>query len=239
MTDHPILFSGPMVRALLTGRKTQTRRIVSAQNLKFFNPERGRLESTPKMIEASFRDAHNFHRHDKSGGWNWQARAFDYQPGPWTRWQARSKIQVGDRLYVREAWQVWTELDGLSPSLIDPTPHVNYSADGRTWDSRRRAAMHMPRWASRLTLTVTDVRLQRLHEITEADALAEGVHFCPASDGFTVEEGTHYHGTDPRRCYESLWNTINDNHSPAGWNVNPWVLAYSFDVRRGNIDAVP
>ncbi len=242
MADHPILFSAPMIRALLAGRKTQTRRIVSPRNLKFFNAETGRLAASPALIEAAFCDAHSFRQHDKAGGWNWQARVFDHQPGPWTRWQARSTIQAGDRLWCRETWAVGNIYDGMTAAEINPnrTPlycGIRYAATQERIGIKDRPSIHMPRWASRLTLIVRTVRLQRLQDITEADALDEGVRFDEAYDGYTIENGTFY-SPCPIGCYRLLWNHINGDTGPKSWDFNPWVLAYSFRVRRGNIDTL-
>jgi hypothetical protein len=249
MTDHPILYSAPMVRAKLAGRKTQTRRIVSAQNLKFFNPERGRLEATPTMIEGAFLSPGEIRQHDRKGGWNWQARVFGNDLVAYALWQARSKIQVGDRLWARESFMpVPMEVPPESPRAT--MWHIAYAAGG---DSRATAApgynpmlynyerwspsIHMPRAFSRITDTVTEIRLQRLQDITKADALAEGVYFDPACDGYTIGRGTHYHPNDPIQSYKSLWNTINGDEGPKSWDGNPWVLAYTSTVRLSNIDA--
>jgi hypothetical protein len=94
----------------------------------------------------------------------------------------------------------------------------------------------MPRWASRLTLTVTDVRVQRLQEIAEADAVAEGVN--PCLEGNQCPDGPHggccamY---DPKDAYAALWNSL---HGPDAWDANPWVYALTFTVHHRNIDAM-
>lgn len=243
MADHPILFSAPMIRALLAGRKTQTRRIVSPRNILFFNPETGRLESSQRMIEKAFEYARNL-RILPAGGWNWEAEAFGGNPFETSRWQARSHILAGDRLWCRETWAVGTIYDGMKAAAINPDRRPNwcgirYAATDCRLGIKDRPSIHMPRWASRLTLTVTYVRLQRLQWITKRDALAEGVHFDQGFDGYTVESGTHYHPDDPRQSYKSLWNAINGDEGPKSWDANPWVLAYSFDVRYSNIDAPP
>jgi len=104
--------------------------------------------------------------------------------------------------------------------------------------------MHMPRWASRLTLTVRDVRVQRLQDISEADAQAEGCLMDPEPDeygGLMPAEIAHDNGIgdvgwdSARDWFANLWNTIN---GPDAWEANPWVAAISFDVHRGNIDEV-
>ena len=120
----------------------------------------------------------------------------------------------GDRLWVREAW-------------CDTMQGPAYKA---TWgiEQQWRSPIHMPRWASRLTLIVTDVRVERIQDISEADAQAEGCHVYASSA--TIDCDT----PDPRQEYRRLWNSL---HGPDAWDANPWVAAIRFDVRRENIDA--
>ena len=195
MTDKPIIFSAPMVRALLAGTKTQTRRLLK--------PPYGTLE--------------------------WLGNA---------QWRPIcTKIFPGDRLWVRECWRTASAYDDLSPSQMGGEEPIRYEADQawQTWGwgrphstGRHRAARHMPRWASRLTLVVTDVRVQRLQEISEADAKAEGV------GGVCWEDWRDYGGPSSYRLpFRSLWNNI---HGPDAWDANPWVAAISFTVHRCNID---
>ena len=215
MADKPIIFSTPMVRALLAGHKTQTRRIAAP-----FAYDRSPLHPGMK----------------------------GYRPAPINLWQVDHggpyflpRYSVGDRLYVREHWRTADAYDDLSPSQMGGEEPVIYLADDtlETWGWRNdfvpgrfRQAMHMPRWASRITLTVTDVRVQRLQEISGEDCLAEGVQ-CATCDAM---KASACHG---RGCfasidaYRTLWNSL---HGPGAWEANPWVAAYSFTVQRGNID---
>jgi hypothetical protein len=104
-----------------------------------------------------------------------------------------------------------------------------------------RPGIHMPRWASRLTLTVLDVRVQRLQDISEEDAIAEGIGSNPVQEGTWIDypERTSAAGwSDPRKSFRSLWDSINGRREGASWNDNPWVVALSFCVERKNIDAV-
>lgn len=227
--DRPILFSAPMVRALLEERKTQTRRIA-------------------KFIEPI--DDGEFHIHNAGGGLygvseaDVPAGAVDYAP-----------IAVGDRLWVREAWRMPSAFDEDSPSTavtrVGPSfrPNVFYEADGGVRSAgaatgksgRLRASMHMPRWASRLTLTVTDVRVQRLQDISSDDALAEGINpldwVLSAFRSESTGDGTILSSTEVRNyvpAFARLWKDINGAGS---WDANPWVAAYTFTVERRNIDA--
>ena len=218
MADKPIIFSAPMVRALMDWRKTQTRRVLKPQ---------------PKVL--------------KNGIW--------YRPYPVLRplqWAylhgdriagfADTRYAPGDRLWVREAFSYET-LDVDRNGFMPPW----YWADGNPMSgdfTRPKSPIHMPRWASRLTLTVTDVRVQRLHDISEEDAIAEGVE--PLHTGYFPYGITTFLTTFvgdrevPAQCcrtakhsYEMLWNSL---HGPDAWDANPWVAAYSFTVQRGNID---
>ena len=200
MTDRPILFSAPMVCALLAGRKTQTRRIASF--------------IVPAGEQCHVRNAH--------GGWFGPASrvpevAPDYAP-----------YAVGDRLWVKETWRSHKSWDGEKPSGIIPASRIWYEADGRDncdQHGKVRVSIFMPRWASRITLTVTDVRVEWLQDCSEADALAEGIDRIQFSDA--GEWGW------PQRKYAALWDSIN---GAGAWEANPWVVAVSFDVRKGNID---
>lgn len=145
-------------------------------------------------------------------------------------------IKIGDRLWVREAFSYsWSVKDDTEAR--HPMP-VGYWADDNPdrgdW-SKPKPSIHMPRWASRITLTVTDVRVQRLQEINEEDAIAEGVT--------RLGSGRYHCGFDeqgeitcksPVTAYANLWNSINGD---GAWMNNPWVVAYSFTVERRNIDA--
>ena len=210
MTDRPIIFSAPMVRALLGGRKTQTRRVLKPQPvpcLSWSDPPAGTYPS------------------DK--GWS----RIPYAPG--------------DRLWVRETWRPHYLGDGVWN--LD----VSYPADGerrticagefgdKDWNWPKAAdrgnvtPLHMPRWASRLTLTATDVRVQRLQEISELDAVAEGV-IHDSFSGWRGHEGTIGYPT-AIWAYHHLWNSL---HGPGAWDANPWVVAVTFTVQRGNIDKI-
>jgi hypothetical protein len=185
MTDRPIIFSAPMVRALLDGRKTQTRRALK--------PPYGTLEYLP---DRTWRPIY-------------------------------TKCFRGDRLYVREAF---------CPRLGYPapvaTPHYRADDDKPEWRGLWKPSIHMPRWASRLTLTVTDVRVQRLQEISEADAIAEG---CDAAFAMTMRRPNGAYPGNATECFRDLWNSL---HGPDAWDANPWVAALTFTVQRGNIDSI-
>lgn len=219
MADRPIIFSGPMVRALIEGRKTQTRRILRDQ----------------AVPGAQFQGINRDGLALFSFGSLYGKQRLPYAPG--------------DRLYVREAVRFALEWDECPPSQFDRADAIAYEADGRTearaWGDpfkpgRLRPSIHMPRWASRLTLTVTDVRVQRLQDISEADALAEGIRPMPrrgdlfTSDCITSKDhAVPLWFNTPKEAFHDLWNNL---HGPDAWDANPWVVALTFTVEQRNID---
>ena len=207
----PILFSGPMVRALLDGRKTQTRRV---------------LKPRPP-----------FDRHDDI---DVQVAVGDV-PIPHA---------AGGLLWVREDWKADFQLDGIKAGELGPHEPVLYLADNKLHEptcimvmaGRRRWSCHMPRWASRLTLRVTDVRVQRVQDIGTEDARAEGVELDAETGGWWGAEGLGVGGAtrryySARMAFRDLWNSLNAGRG-FGWDVNPWVCATTFDVISKNIDEV-
>lgn len=250
MADLPILFSAPMVRALIVGTKTQTRRAIDPQP-----------EATAELVSPAFRgDGQDLHV---------QFRGLDGLPGK----SQRIRYAVGDRLWVREAWRVSQKWDRIKPSDLPArnmtvmfraggsianhetggwedgalTDKIEWRPDhwppaGETveWAGKLRPGIFLPRWGSRLTLIVSDVRVQRLQDISEADARAEGIielqrkgwlNGCPL---YGLDEGT---GHDTAvGAFNWLWRDINGEGS---WAENPWVVAYTFRRIMGNIDHLP
>lgn len=154
MISRPILFSAPMVRAILEGRKTQTRRIIKAPAPTQF----------PEWFDrASWEDDFGLVVRDRQG----------VGRGTWTRESPFG--QPGDRLWVREAWQALCEHDDLAPADIPEGSDIQYPATYDGWVSKRRPSIHMPKWMSRITLEITGLRVERLQAISEEDALAEGI----------------------------------------------------------------
>lgn len=206
MRDHPIIFSAPMVLALLAGRKTQTRRLAWRD---------------PLPVPDDARD-YWLARGAKVSGADDTDTRLAWMPSPWQR------VKPGDRLWVRENWKpvpasAYRCSEGVqqTPNPGDPDEAAVYGAgwDRSTGGAPWRPSIHMPRWASRLTLSVTDVRVQRLQEISEADAEAEGF----------VSIGVD----DPGRWFANLWNSL---HGPDAWAANPEVVALTFTVAQRNID---
>lgn len=213
MTDRPIPFSAPMVRALLDGRKTQTRRTLGQFDV--FTDSGGR------KADVSF-----LHIEGEPLPRVTIGRVVTLK---------KLKAAVGDRLWVREHWRTTQAFEDLRPSQMTPeNTRIKYIADdfvdhkGKSFphfhDGRRRHGMHMPRWASRLTLVVTGVRVERLQDISRGDAMQEGCPFPNMADG-----------PNPRDWFKDLWDQINGE---GAWGANPWVGAYTFTVIAKNIDEV-
>jgi hypothetical protein len=209
MKERPILFFAPMVRALLAGTKTQTRRAVRKQ----FAPDAVVAEvgaTTPEGWQVS----------GHSGLW-WD------DAGACLDDAVRCPYGIpGDLLWVREAWKAHTTFDHLPPRDI-PQSHVWYLADdGYKADSRYRHGMFMPRWASRILLEVTAVRVERLQDISEADARAEGVAYDPGEGGTFHVPGIAGCASDSAAdAFRKLRQQIN---GPDSWAANPWVWVVEF-----------
>jgi hypothetical protein len=213
MKERPILFSAPMVRALLAGRKTQTRRAIKPQ------PERcdhGRCNpGTPPEGPWSSKDG--WHCATCGNGVS-PRRQFKGIPCPYG--------DPGDLLWVKET--------------LRRAPHAwTYGADDAPVPFPGRAAIagltrevitsiHCRRDCSRLTLRITDIRVERLNDCTEADALAEGVTQIGLEFGVPgVAETWRTECHDPRRAYNILWDSIN---GPGSWAANPWVWVIAFEA---------
>lgn len=196
MSDRPIIFSAPMVRALLDGRKTQTRRVLK---------KRPALDAL-----ATF------------------GPSFLGKPGC----SDLIGFEPYDRLWVRENFAMGFDHDDHDMRIGDePKPFYAASYDGMRWydpdhdelrdEPRWKPSIHMPRWASRLTLAVTGVKVERLNEISRSDAIAEGCDGTPGHD--TVCD------------FSELWESL---HGEGSWDANPWVVAITFTVHHRNIDAM-
>lgn len=198
MKERPILFSGAMVRAILDGTKTQTRRVIS------------NVATIGRVTE--------FGRSDTTG-YDWTMRDSRLR---WNDLRHKQLIdrcpygQPGDRLWVRETFQRFTD-DGEILYKAGPAGFeaMNELKRDECPEARWRPAIHMPRWASRITLEVTGVRVERLQEISGADAVAEGVRSRLPDNGIAVAE------------YRDLWEGINGAES---WSANPWVWVIEFEV---------
>lgn len=221
MADRPILMSAPMVRALLAGTKTQTRRVL-------------RVPAHPAVrdwvLDSEFRATARAHSEEVATQY---VTTFPHG-------RVRCPYgQPGDRLWVREnGWQRPECSERDMRDGADTWPAYEYDADGidhahvellKEWGWKRRPSIHMPRWASRITLALTDVRVQRVQEISEDDALAEGADGPhPASwhpDASEIGPSSYVSG------YRDIWNSIN---GPGSWEANPWAWALTFKATKNS-----
>jgi len=220
MRELPILFSAPMVRAILEGRKTVTRRVFAPERMTW--PRKGFYET-----------------HALRGGELMTTGFGPFHPERWLSYCPYG--QPGDRLWVRETFAQWPTCDlvrggkvGMTayragkPVLVPPLgAHVPLDQWPREWrdDTKPesvcwRPSIHMPRWASRLTLEVTGVRVERLQAISEADAIAEGIEQSERTGGWLPGNCAA-----PEWAFRELWESINGAGS---WNANPWVWVVEF-----------
>lgn len=247
MTDRPIIFSAPMVRALLAGRKTMTRRLAW----------RASLVDTPGNVRAR-RVGHLFQ-----------------QASPWQRVQPGDRLWVRETFWIAEKYSYGCSPSGeeINPPPLahrsgdlvhfaaagDPPNVSNRHYPGGLRDGsgafaapdpyaiwRLFPSIHMPRWASRLTLVVTAVRVERLQAISETDAQAEGMVFVNHgtgaygrardgwhSDSAEAAKGPDYCLSTARFAFANLWGSL---HGAGSWAANPEVVALTFTVHQHNID---
>jgi hypothetical protein len=248
--ERPILFSGEMVRAILDGRKTQTRRVM--QNQPFSNTIRfdrltGNLDCYNDYLPPSATLL------DVGRGANRYTTSLEEEGGSFAHLCPYGA--PGDRLWVRETWTAdfggtFSDMPGAWWHEVPPSLRTEksaamlyYAADAsvyhapsrcepdQSWDTRVsgwepteldlegrrwRPSIHMPRWASRLTLEITDVRVQRVQEISNSDALAEGCLPLQMDHGNAIP------------CFEGLWDSLNAKRPGCRWADSPWVWAITF-----------
>ena len=213
MKERPILFSEPMVRALLDGSKTQTRRVVTSQ------PE------SDEATSAIWVEIENRHQ------WAWTS-GDDEEVLPNEPQFICPYGQPGDRLWVREAFAEGIhQMAGLN--------HWAYAADHfgtqQRLGDRWKPSIHMPRAASRITMEITGVRVERLQDIGEADCIAEGIERPEDMSTEAIEAMDVWPTGSERECfnalnqpvhqYRRLWEQIN---GPESWSANPWVWVIEF-----------
>ena len=234
MKERPILFKGEMVRAILDGRKTQTRRLFSSSDLTFFLNAARAGEVSYFLSESELLE-----------------NDLDYVI------DSCRFGKVGDRFWVRETFREFNNLDECgcseSPCPCPSTGTPIYRADQDDGESKWKPSIFMPRKHSRIALEITDVRVHRLQDISEEDAEAEG---CYSNDQYgdlagSCDDlwpchscrGNQVHGAlgsalgwtevdcidcdTPKKRFKYLWKSIN---GPESWELNPWVWAISFKV---------
>lgn len=226
--DIPMIFNDQMVRAILDGRKTQTRRIMK------FQPENAEL-GLRRITDSSVAKEVGMYFWSLSDacGVKQRSKVFSCPFG-----------EVGDRIWVRETFQGplfdYDQKDEYSKdsSKFEKPEYCVYRADGKPAPEfldaddnlrcRWRPSIHMPRWASRIVLEITDVRVERLASISQEDAAREGLIKLPASGRYCLNQGDQYFGGashDAREVFSWLWESIYGEDS---WKANPWVWVVEF-----------
>jgi hypothetical protein len=230
MKERPILFSGPMVRAILAGTKTQTRRVVKS-------PARNMQAAGETVIayrppgDPWYKD-YVWSMRDRGGTWG------DYTHERFMHFCPYG--QPGDRLWVRETWAYDLNVDREeTPEMLawvrsKGTARINYREDPNTAQTgcggaagRWRPSIHMPRWASRITLEVVSVRVERLQDITGEDVVAEGLTVPRCGCEVCARGGAMCpaDATGAGLMFAELWDSINGD---GAWALNPWVWVVEF-----------
>lgn len=223
MTERPILFSGPMVRALLDGRKTQTRRVIKPQPHNGRSPDEVRAE----LVRLGALGPDESLKDLMSAAWNggFIAAQCPYGAPSGRLWVRENGWERPDRTpkMMREGADTW------APYYYDADITAADHEQFKEWGFKRRPSIHMPRWACRLVLEITAIRVERLFDISEEDARAEGMMHVPfrsrykgeSTHGWARDEGQPV-STTARRAFEDLWYSIN-----GAW-LDVWVWVVEF-----------
>lgn len=228
VAEKPIIFSAPMVQALFAGRKTQTRRVIKPRFgdsvFELYNDVLCETEPPTPPVDLG------------NGTTRHKVRQFV---------KCKPKYNVGDILWVRETWctdRTFSYLYRADAEIfpngdayiaikheVDGNPYVAHiNIDSGAW----KPSIHMPREAARLFLRVIDVRVERVQEITEADAIAEGCAGveCDHLGCYACESCMNTGWLEPPQVgFSELWNNLNAKRG-YGWDANPWVWVYSFEL---------
>lgn len=215
MKERPILFSTPMVQAILEGRKRMTRRI---KNLEDINKDPDDYEY--RMFHSQL-SVHVFARMWR--GHHVETKHIKFPYG-----------QVGDTLWVRETWNNHGRPDISGLKYIYKADKSDSIAEILPW----KPSIHMPRSASRINLEITNIRAERLHCISTIDAINEGIESVKyKGDGISyrgykcyTDPENEFPMVDPVASFGSLWDSINGKKGN-GWNTNPWVWVISFKIK--------
>lgn len=229
MKERPIIFSAEMIKAILAGRKTQTRRIIKLQP-----PCDGQNWQISTLVDTTARE--NLKHRGKQC---WVVMDGLNEIDCNDRYFSPPYGYVGDRLWVRETWChkwedsgpvyntegnfdntcVWYYATDDEPEAVDDDGWLKFNKNG-CQASPWKPSIHMPHWASRITLEITNIRVERLQDISEEDAKAEGCESILENAGtIQARRGT------VRRAFSILWDSI---HGQSVWNLNPWVWVIEF-----------
>lgn len=259
MTDHPMLFSGSMVRAFFAGRKTKTRRLLTANDLRVYT---GGLDYGGRYVKpdadtfaAALNNPRDFRFIEHLLAWTTDPTPLQLG-AVMAQWTGKLRIMPKDRIWVREsvtrfdkgtcddhAWyRAGHNFHGLSADhhyrSLGIDEHAQWPA-GREGPGNGAAynvpSIHMPKSMSRITLIVDGIKIERLRDISEDDAIAEGAPQYSSSIKLSRPFNPQWKGLY-RQGFAELWNEIN---GAGAWEANPWVIAYSVTPILKNIDEVP
>ncbi|CNI99744.1 phage-like protein [Yersinia frederiksenii] len=243
--ERPILFNAEMVNAILSGRKTQTRRIMKVQPSEHFHPQtiHGAMDFTAHWYTPGVID---------KDGYLQPARKDVFGVADEDEGYTCPLGAVGDQLWVRETYRMARSLDTHSPSEVaelslnagykNPWAPIQLEADGTrigkwtgfdtppviTEAGKLRPSLHMPRWASRINLLITGVRVERLNDISEQDAISEGLE-CYVDDGVPYYGPFNNGDCRPDVVFRGLWDSIYGQKEGENWQANPWVWVIEFE----------
>lgn len=212
----PILFNTDMVRAILDGRKTVTRRICKDAN-DYTVPDMGFYNAGKRTYAV-----HNYADKEHTDKLSIIERICPICPG--------------DILYVRETW-----CDDRQFTHDDTPGRYFYKAsESDYFTGKWHPSIHMPKEAARIFLKVTNVRVERLQEMPHDGALKEGIHYCECPDGFTWKSNTDMHNcyTTPMGAMKALWDSTikKSDLDRYGWDANPWVWVIEFEQCENMVD---
>lgn len=204
--ERPILFNADMVRAILKGHKTQTRRILNIDH---------------PVVTGFVPNGHH-------GYWMGTAKSEEVIQQYISTFPLTVKCPyglVGDRLWVRETFAVYGD---------EEMHTIHYRADRPEHVGRKgmgyKPSIHMPRWACRLLLEITDIRVERLNAISKEDAAKEGFQQLPATGRYVLNQGDQYFGgasSNPCELFKFLWEGV---YGENAWKQNPWVWVVEFKI---------
>jgi len=225
--ERPILFSAPMVRAILDGRKTVTRRPVKGWQIPIEDTSVAAGERHRWMAIAQRDPRYGFGVFGATEA-ECAKELEEFAPCAYGR--------RGERLWVREAWATDAQVDSIAPRDLSQREPILYPADGSIRQTgcsmitqgRGRPSIHMPRWASRILLEITDLRVERLQDISDAEIEREGIDLDVLADGQDRYDMCHAgSGAEGRPTLRTAWRHLWEV-TGGDWAANPWVWVVEF-----------
>ena len=218
MKEFPLIFSAPMIRAFLDGRKTQTRRIIKLPKWAIAGIVRSQPDGGIVVLRRSTGYDAEIAPPARPGDLMWARETWRPNSGAFQSEAFEGEFGID---YRADGKTIWHDIEAL-----DLYPHGDKDVDARKWLPAHkpydpwRPSIHMPKWASRIRRKVKAVRVERVQDISEEDARAEGtLAWCPADTECLIE--------DAKDHFRMLWESI---HGADAWDRNPWVWVYEFEA---------